>query len=270
MAVYAVGDIQGCLEPLQCLLRKVDFNPSRDTLWAVGDLVNRGPASLETLRFIDGLGNACISVLGNHDLHLLACAYDRKRLRKSDTLLPILDAPDSEALLQNMRQRPLAYFDSSRNVIMSHAGIPPIWSVAETCRYAAEVEAVLRCDQQLPWFLDEMYGNEPARWDPALDGTRRLRVITNYLTRMRFCRPDGTLDLKSKEGPNDPPKGFSPWFKLPRRDQDTRIIFGHWAALEGKVKVPGIHGLDTGCVWGNRMTLMDVDSGEKYQCKCRH
>lgn len=270
MAVYAVGDIQGCLKPLKCLLKKVDFNPSQDTLWSVGDLVNRGPSSLETLRFLDGLGNACISVLGNHDLHLLACAYDRQRLRKSDTLLPILDAPDSEQLIQNLRQRPLAHFDSSRRTIMTHAGVPPVWTVEETCQYAAEVEAVLRCDQQLPWFLDEMYGNEPACWDPDLDGTRRLRVITNYLTRMRFCKPDGTLDLKSKEGPGDAPKGFSPWFKLPRQDPDVQIIFGHWAALDGKVKQPDIHALDTGCVWGNQLTLMNLDSGEKLQCKCRH
>lgn len=269
MAVYAVGDIQGCLQPLQCLLQEVDFNPSRDTLWAVGDLVNRGPASLDTLRYLDSLGNACISVLGNHDLHLLACAHDRKRLRKSDTLLPILEAPDRDRLLDNLRQRPLAHFDSDRKIIMTHAGIPPIWNVAETCQLAAEVEAVLRCDQQLPWFLDEMYGNEPARWSPELDGTKRLRVITNYLTRMRFCTADGTLDLKSKEVPGKSPKDYVPWFSLPRRDPHIRIIFGHWAALEGKVKVPGIHALDTGCVWGNRMTLMNVDSGEKHQCKCR-
>ena len=269
MAVYAVGDIQGCLQPLQCLLQEVDFNPSRDTLWAVGDLVNRGPASLETLRYLDSLGNAFISVLGNHDLHLLACAHDRKRLRRSDTLLPILEAPDRDRLLDNLRQRPLAHFDSGRNIIMTHAGIPPIWNVAETCQHAAEVEAVLRCDQQLPWFLDEMYGNEPARWSPELDGTQRLRVITNYLTRMRFCTADGTLDLKSKEVPGKSPKDYVPWFSLPRRDAHIRIIFGHWAALEGKVKVPGIHALDTGCVWGNRMTLMNVDSGEKHRCKCR-
>ena len=269
MAVYAVGDIQGCLQPLQCLLQEVDFNPSRDTLWAVGDLVNRGPASLDTLRYLDNLGNACISVLGNHDLHLLACAYDRKRLRKSDTLSLILDAPDRERLLGNLRQRPLAHFDSSRDIIMTHAGVPPIWSVADTLQYAAEVEAVLRCDQQLSWFLDEMYGNEPARWSPELDGIQRLRTITNYLTRMRFCRADGTLDLKSKEVPGKSPKDYAPWFSLPRRDPHIRIIFGHWAALEGKVKIPGIHALDTGCVWGNRMTLMNVDSGEKHRCKCR-
>ncbi len=270
MAVYAVGDIQGCLEPLQCLLREVDFSPSRDTLWAVGDLVNRGPASLETLRYLDNLDNACISVLGNHDLHLLASAYDRKRLRKSDTLLPILKAPDRDRLLDNLRRRPMAHFDAARGIIMTHAGVPPVWDTEQTLQYAAEVEAVLRCDRQLPWFLDEMYGNEPARWKPGLDGIKRLRVITNYLTRMRFCRADGTLDLKSKEGPGEAPKGFAPWFTLPRRDPAVRIIFGHWAALEGQVDIPGIHALDTGCVWGNRLTLMNVDTGERHQCDCQH
>ena len=269
MAVYAVGDIQGCLKPLQCVLKKVDFNPSRDTLWAVGDLVNRGPASLGTLRYLNSLGNAFISVLGNHDLHLLACAHDKRRLRKSDTLRPILEAKDSEQLLHSLRQRHMAYHDSQRNILMTHAGIPPIWSVEDTCRYAAEVEQVLRSDEQLPEFLHAMYGNAPARWSPDLTGMERLRTITNYLTRMRFCQPDGTLDLKSKEGPGDAPKNFSPWFKLPRKNPDTRIIFGHWAALEGKVREPGIHALDTGCVWGSRLTLMNVDSGEKISCKCQ-
>ncbi|TKA93270.1 MULTISPECIES: symmetrical bis(5'-nucleosyl)-tetraphosphatase [Halopseudomonas] len=270
MTVYAVGDIQGCLKPLQCLLQEVDFTPSRDTLWCVGDLVNRGPASLDTLRYLDSLGNACISVLGNHDLHLLAAAYDAKRLRKSDTLLPILQAPDREKLLDNLRQRPLAHMDTQRGLIMTHAGIPPIWSPQETLVLAAEVEAVLRCDQQLPWFLDQMYGNEPACWSPELDGVKRLRAITNYLTRMRFCRADGTLDFKSKDTPDQPPKGYAPWFTLPRRDPTIGIIFGHWAALEGKVTVPGIHALDTGCVWGNSLTLMNVDTGEKRQCDCDH
>ena len=169
-----------------------------------------------------------------------------------------------------VRVRPLAYLDRSRNIIMTHAGIPPIWSSEETRQYAAEVEAVLRSDQQLPGFLPEIYGNEPARWDTQLEGMSRLRVITNYLTRMRFCKADGTLELKSKEAPGDPPKGYSPWYRHPRRDPHVQIVFGHWAALDGKVGIPGIHGLDTGCVWGNKLTLMNLDTGERLHCKCRH
>lgn len=268
MAVYATGDIQGCLKPLQCLLAEVDFNPSQDTLWAVGDLVNRGPDSLATLRYLDSLGNAVISVLGNHDLSLLAIAWGSRRLRKSDTLQPILDAPDRDQLLDNLRRRPMAHHDASRGIIMTHAGIPPIWNTQDTLSYAAEIEAVLTSDERLTWFLEGMFGNKPARWRDDLDGIERLRCITNYLTRMRFCRADGTLDMKTKSDPAKGPPGYRPWFAFPRRDPQTDIIFGHWAALEGKVSVPGIHALDTGCVWGNRLTLMNLDSGEKRYCDC--
>lgn len=268
MTTYAVGDIQGCLKQLKCLLERVDFNPSRDVLWSVGDLVNRGPQSLDTLRFLDSLGNACVAVLGNHDLHLLAASRDASRLRKSDTLLPILKAPDRAALLDNLRQRPLAYHDTSLNYAMTHAGIPPIWTVAETLERAAEVQTALRSDALLPWFLDEMYGNTPSRWSTDLRGVDRLRMITNYLTRMRFCKVDGTLELKSKEAVGNAPTGFAPWFSFPRPDPHIRLIFGHWAALEGKVNVTGIHGLDSGCVWGNSMTLMNLNTGERYECDC--
>lgn len=268
MTTYAVGDIQGCLKPLKCLLAEVDFNPSRDTLWSVGDLVNRGPDSLETLRFLDSLGDACVAVLGNHDLHLLAAARDASRLRKSDTLLAILKAPDREQLLESLRRRPLAHYDPTHDIIMTHAGIPPIWGVNETLARAAEVEEVLRCDERLPWYLDEMYGNKPDRWKPSLKGTERLRVITNYLTRMRFCLADGTLDLKSKEGLGHAPKGFAPWFSFPRRDPETQIVFGHWAALEARCDTPGVHALDSGCAWGGNMTLMNLDTGERHQCDC--
>ncbi|MCL5042013.1 MAG: symmetrical bis(5'-nucleosyl)-tetraphosphatase [Gammaproteobacteria bacterium] len=270
MTTYAVGDLQGCLKPLQCLLAEVDFNPSTDVLWSVGDMVNRGPDSLATLRFLNQLDNACVAVLGNHDLHLLAAARDASRLRKSDTLLPILKAPDREVLLESLRQRPLAHFDESLNTVMTHAGIPPIWSVKQTLKRAAEVAEVLRCDSQLPWFLDEMYGNEPARWKPALKGIDRLRAITNYLTRMRFCKADGTLDFKSKEGLDKAPKGYAPWFSYPRKDSGVRIVFGHWAALEGKTGLADVIGLDSGCVWGNRMTLMNLNSGDSISCACSH
>ena len=268
MTTYAVGDIQGCLKQLKCLLERVDFNPSRDVLWSVGDLVNRGPQSLDTLRFLDGLGNACVAVLGNHDLHLLAASRDASRLRKSDTLLPILKAPDRAVLLDSLRQRPLAHYDAALNYAMTHAGIPPIWTVAETLERAAEVQTALRSDALLPVYLDDMYGNTPARWSPDLQGTDRLRMITNYLTRMRFCSADGTLELKSKEAVGNTPTGFAPWFSFPRPDPHIRLVFGHWAALEGKVNVTGIHGLDSGCVWGNRMTLMNLNSGERHECEC--
>ncbi|MFO7705446.1 MAG: symmetrical bis(5'-nucleosyl)-tetraphosphatase [Halopseudomonas sp.] len=268
MTTYAVGDIQGCLKPLKCLLDEVAFNPSCDVLWSVGDLVNRGPDSLDTLRFIDGLGNACVAVLGNHDLHLLATGHDASRLRRSDTLLPILKADDCPRLLSSLRQRPLAHWDARLGMLMTHAGVPPIWTVKQTLKRAAEVEAVLRCDERLPLFLDDMYGNEPDRWKPSLTGVPRLRCITNYLTRMRFCTADGTLDLASKEGVDTAPKGFAPWFSFPRRNPEAQLVFGHWAALEGRTGVAGIHALDSGCVWGNSMTLMNLDTGERHQCPC--
>lgn len=268
MTTYAVGDLQGCLKPLKCLLDEVAFNPSCDVLWSVGDLVNRGPDSLDTLRFIDSLGNACVAVLGNHDLHLLATSHDASRLRKSDTLLPILKADDCEVLLASLRQRPLAHWDARLGMLMTHAGVPPIWTVKQTLKRAAEVEAVLRSDERLPLFLDDMYGNEPDRWKASLSGVPRLRCITNYLTRMRFCKADGTLDLASKEGVGTAPTGFAPWFSFPRRNPEAQLVFGHWAALEGRTGVAGIHALDSGCVWGNSMTLMNLDSGERHQCQC--
>tara|TARA_R110001592_G_scaffold42588_11_gene138284 strand:+ start:15445 stop:16257 length:813 start_codon:yes stop_codon:yes gene_type:complete len=268
MTTYAVGDLQGCLAPLKSLLETVGFNPSRDTLWSVGDLVNRGPDSLQTLRFIDSLGGACIAVLGNHDLHLLAAAQDATRLRKSDTLLSILKADDRVQLLGNLRQRPLAHLDTARGFFMSHAGIPPIWSVAQALGYAAEVEDVLCSETRSREFFDHMYGNQPDRWSDSLTGIERLRTITNYLTRMRFCKADGTLDLKSKDGQDTAPKGFAPWFSYPRHSPEIQLIFGHWAALEGKSDADGVHALDSGCVWGNCMTLMNIETGERHHCEC--
>lgn len=268
MTIYAVGDIQGCLKPLQCLLSEVGFNPSKDVLWSVGDMVNRGPDSLGTLRFLKQLDNACVAVLGNHDLHLLAASRSGSRLRKSDTLKPLLKADDRFALLDWLRERPLAHLDAELGYVMTHAGIPPIWTVQQTMELAAEVETILRCDKRLPDYLDEMYGNEPARWKPNLKGIDRLRAITNYLTRMRFCKPDGTLEFKSKEGLDTTPKGFAPWFRYPRQDADIQILFGHWAAIEGRTGVQGVHALDTGCVWGGRMTLMNLDTHELHYCDC--
>jgi bis(5'-nucleosyl)-tetraphosphatase (symmetrical) len=269
MATYAVGDLQGCLQALQCLLKQVAFDPQRDRLWLVGDLVNRGPQSLETLRFLYSIRESLVCVLGNHDLHLLAAGRNIERLKKADTLREIIDAPDSAELLEWLRQQKLMHYDEQRNVALVHAGIPPQWSLRKALKCAAEVETALRDDNLLPPYLDGMYGNDPAKWDNDLKGVTRLRVITNYFTRMRFCTAEGKLDLKSKEGLDTAPPGYKPWFQhKDRKTKDVKIIFGHWAALEGNVHEPGISALDTGCVWGGALTLMNVDSLERLSCKC--
>lgn len=269
MTTYAVGDLQGCLDPLKCLLQRVDFSASRDCLWLAGDLVNRGPQSLEALRFVRELGSSGITVLGNHDLHLLAVAHNVERMKKSDTLKPILDASDRDDLIEWLRQQKLIHHDADRSTTMVHAGIPPQWTLAKALKRAAEVEQALRDDAMLPPFLDGMYGNQPAKWSKELHGVPRLRLITNYFTRMRFCKADGTLDLEAKEGLDSAPDGFAPWFSHPtRKTRGAKIIFGHWAALEGHCDEPHVYALDTGCVWGNTMTLMNIDSGEMHRCDC--
>ncbi|MBC2654500.1 symmetrical bis(5'-nucleosyl)-tetraphosphatase [Pseudomonas sp. MSSRFD41] len=269
MATYAVGDLQGCLEPLQCLLEQVAFDPARDRLWLVGDLVNRGPQSLDTLRYLYSIRESLVCVLGNHDLHLLAAWRNIERLKKSDTLREILQAPDCEELLQWLRQQQLMHYDETRNVAMVHAGIAPQWSLKKALKYAAEVEQALRDDNLFEPFLDGMYGNDPAKWDSELKGVTRLRVITNYFTRMRFCSSDGKLDLKTKEGLDTAPAGYAPWFShKERKTRELKIIFGHWAALEGQCNEPGVFALDSGCVWGGSMTLMNVDTGLRLACDC--
>lgn len=269
MAVYAVGDLQGCLEPLKCLLQRVAFDPAKDKLWLVGDLVNRGPSSLETLRYLYGMRDALVCVLGNHDLHLLAVANNAERLKRGDTLREILEAPDGPQLLDWLRRQKLLHHDEQRNAVLVHAGIPPQWSLRKALRLAAEVEAALRDDNLFQPYLDGMYGNEPNKWDKDLQGAARLRVITNYFTRMRFCTADGKLDLKGKEGADTALPGYAPWFAhKERKTRDLRIIFGHWAALEGRCEEPGVFALDTGCVWGGAMTLLNVDSGMRLSCKC--
>ncbi len=269
MSTYAVGDLQGCLDPLKCLLEKVAFDPAKDRLWLVGDLVNRGPKSLETLRFLFAMRNSLTCLLGNHDLHLLAVAHNIERLKRHDTLQEILAAPERDDLLDWLRRQKLLHYDEQRDIAMVHAGIPPQWTLQKALRLAAEVEAALQDDARLLPFLDGMYGNEPACWAKDLHGIERLRVITNYLTRMRFCTADGTLDLKSKEGVETVPPGYAPWFSHPhRRTHGQKIIFGHWAALEGQCHEAGLSALDSGCVWGGHMTLMNIDTGERHLCQC--
>jgi bis(5'-nucleosyl)-tetraphosphatase (symmetrical) len=258
--IYLIGDLQGCCDPLDRLLERIDFSPSRDRLHVLGDLVNRGPKSLSTLRRLRALGDAATCLLGNHDLHLLAAAHGVRALRRGDTLQEILDAPDREALLDWLRQCRLAVYE--HGWLMVHAGVVPQWNLDRVLQLAREVEDCLQ-GPALPEFLQVMYGNEPARWDDALTGHARLRFAVNALTRVRFVSPDGTLDLKTKKGVGTAPDGCIPWFEAPRRlTQGVPIAFGHWSTL-GLVNRPDLLALDTGCVWGGHLTAVRVDGGRR-------
>ncbi|MDF9433274.1 symmetrical bis(5'-nucleosyl)-tetraphosphatase [Chromohalobacter israelensis] len=264
MSTYAIGDLQGCHAEFEALLERIAFEPRRDRLWLVGDLVNRGPGSLACLRAVKALGDSARVVLGNHDLHLLAAAWAGAPLKRSDTLAPILEADDRDELLDWLRRQPLLVRDDELDAVMTHAGLPPHWSVTQAAEHAAEVEQALR-GEAVGDFLAAMYGNSPARWTDELEGIDRLRVIVNTFTRMRFIAADGTLDFAAKEGLDSAPEGFAPWFTY-ARDDDPRIVFGHWAALQGAT--PGARvralALDTGCVWGGALTALDLVSGEYH------
>lgn len=268
MTRYAVGDLQGCFQPLQKLLERVHFDPARDQLWATGDLVNRGPQSLECLRFFRDLGAGARVVLGNHDLHLLAVAAGIRPLKRGDTLRPILDAPDCADLLDWLRRQPLFYRDPHGDYSLVHAGLAPPWSLADAQRLSDEIGAVLLGPRRLD-YLRDMYGDKPDLWDESLRDTTRWRVITNYFTRMRLCDAAGRLDLKNKEAPKLAPPGLMPWFDAPARNSaGQRIIFGHWAALRGRTHRDDAIGLDTGCVWGEQLTLFDLDRRSLQHCDC--
>ena len=255
MTRYAVGDLQGCDEELRAILKLLKFSADRDRLWFVGDLVNRGPGSLEALRLVRALGDNAVVVLGNHDLHLLAVAHGTERKRKSDTLDALLGAPDREQLLGWLTTRALAHAEGSD--LMVHAGLVPQWSAAQALGLAREVETALVSDPQA--LFKHMYGNEPDRWSEELRGGERLRFTINVLTRLRVCTRDGRVDLTMKGAPPPPPSPLRPWFELEnRQSRDTRIIFGHWSAL-GLVQRHGVVGLDTGCVWGGALTAFDLD-----------
>lgn len=268
MPAYAIGDLQGCLDPLQRLLDKVRFDPAEDRLWFTGDLVNRGPASLETLRFVRGLGPQAVTVLGNHDIHLLATAWTQTRIpKKRDTLSDILDAPDRDELLDWLRRCPLLHHDPDLDFTMVHAGFPPQWDLADARSAATELEAVLRSERFID-FLQEMYGDQPDRWDPGLAGIERLRFIINAFTRTRFIRPDGSLDLVNK-GPADRPRfDLVPWYLFPgRRSASLRIVFGHWS-LVGEITSDRVHSVDTGCVYGGCLTALRLDDLERISVEC--
>lgn len=270
MTDYVVGDIQGCLDPLLKLLDRVNFEPTTDRLIAVGDLVNRGPKSLETLRFCKGLGSSFNSVLGNHDLHLLAISHGVRPATNKDSLNEILDANDSRELLAWLQQLPLLI--SLGDYTLVHAGIPPNWSIQTAVSLASEVEAVLQSDQAGDYF-QAMYGNQPDSWSEDLEGPERWRLITNYLTRMRFCTSSGQLELKSKTAPDQKPGNqsenseteFLPWFSHSSRlAREDKIVFGHWAALEGRYCGENLFPMDTGYIWGGAMRLMNLQTGELH------
>ncbi|MCP3871258.1 MAG: symmetrical bis(5'-nucleosyl)-tetraphosphatase [Gammaproteobacteria bacterium] len=272
MAVYAIGDLQGCYNEFMVLLDQIDFSPGRDKLWLVGDLVNRGPDSLKCLRFVKDLGNRAVVVLGNHDLHLLALSQGNLSKKEKDhTLDPVLQAPDRDELLDWLRHRPLMHCDQQRDIAMIHAGLAPEWDIPAALGYAGEVEAVLRSDD-FPEFCRQMYGNKPNRWSEQLDGMERYRFITNSLTRLRYCRNDGTLALKEKGTPGTQSSFCIPWFKMPgRASRNARILFGHWSTL-GYHQSDNIWALDSGCLWGGKLTAVRIRKTKApvpYQIDCK-
>jgi bis(5'-nucleosyl)-tetraphosphatase (symmetrical) len=253
---FAVGDVQGCHEELQELIGKLGFSWERDQIYFVGDLVNRGPASLQVLRYVRSLGDNAVVVLGNHDLHLLAVAYGARRNRKTDTLEDVLGAKDRDELLQWLISRPLAHVQG--NELMVHAAVVPQWTVDTTMELAREVESALRADPRD--VFDHMYGDEPQQWSEDLSRKDRLRFTINVLTRLRVCTADGRIDLKWKGKPPAADSQYQAWFDVKNRaTRDARIIFGHWSA-QGFVQRNGVVGLDSGCVWGGSLTAIDLDS----------
>lgn len=256
MATYLVGDLQGCYDELQLLLEKVQFDPTKDQLYLVGDLVARGDKSLECLRFVKSLGQSAKTVLGNHDLHLISTALRIKRVKPRDRVDAIFNAPDFEELIDWLRHQPLLVHNEQHNFVMVHAGISPDWDLATAKQCANEVEDVLR-NGDYRHLIENMYQNHPDRWDNNLQGLDRLRYSINVFTRMRFCYWDHRLDFDCKQPPESAPEALTPWFNLDNPlYQNTPIVFGHWASLVDTPTPANIYALDTGCVWNNRMTML--------------
>lgn len=269
MALYAIGDVQGCDAELGALLTALKFSADRDSVWFVGDLVNRGPDSLNVLRRIRAMGESASVILGNHDLHLLAVAYGRARIRSDDTLDDILSAPDRAALLEWLQERPLLCEDPKRNLCMVHAGLPPQWDLNQARSCAHELEKALRRNPEK--LFDKMYGDQPDRWDSGLAGDERLRFIANCLTRLRYVDAEGRLALRAKGSPKkEKTKSLVPWFEArDARWKGSRIVFGHWSTL-GFFSNADVTALDTGCVWGDRLTALrlDVPDAKPVQVPC--
>lgn len=265
MAIYAIGDLQGCLAPLERLLRLLPFDPARDSLWFTGDLVNRGPRSLDTLRFVRNLGDTAVTVLGNHDLHLLAVSEGAARLHKGDTLEEILSAPDAGELLDWLRGLPLMHAEGGFALV--HAGLLPQWTVNQALLLADEVHEMLSGPRFRKW-IQRMYGNHPDRWSDELEGWDRLRVIVNAMTRLRICTAEGAMEFSHKGEPTAMPPGYMPWFDVPgRRGTSHEIVFGHWSAL-GWRDQPGLLAIDTGCLWGRELTAVRLDDRRVWRVQC--
>lgn len=265
MATYAIGDLQGCFDSLQNLLGETGFNASRDRLWFVGDLVNRGPQSLEVLRFVKSLGDAAVSVLGNHDLHLLMVAEGRAKRHKEDTLAGVLSAPDREDLLAWLRRLPMMHTEGE--YAMVHAGLLPSWTAAQAVQLGQEVEQALQ-GPGWPELMVHMYGNQPDRWSDALAGYDRLRVIINAMTRLRVCTAEGRMEFGHKGPLEDIPEGYMPWFAVPgRRSAQSTVICGHWSAL-GLLAQKNLIALDTGCLWGRRLSAVRLEDRRVFQVGC--
>lgn len=267
MATYAIGDLQGCYLSFMALLERLQFEPTRDRLWLTGDLINRGPQSLDTLRWCHQHRQALVTVLGNHDLHFLAVAFGNNPFKPhKDTFADILEAPDRDTLVDWLRQQPLLHVE--RGHILCHAGIAPRWSLDQAQSLADEVQKVLRTDD-ITHFFSKMYGNQPSSWNKSLRGAERLRVITNYYTRMRLCDAEGALELSYKRGWEGIPKGYYPWFNTPKRCKlSERVLFGHWAALMGRTDRDDCLALDTGCIWGGDLTAYCLETGQFFRQPC--
>lgn len=271
MPTYAIGDIQGCFKELIELLNLIQFDAKQDTLWFVGDLVNRGPDSLEVLRFIKSLGDKHKVVLGNHDIHLLALAYQTRKPNCSDTLTTILQAPDRIDLIEWLRHCPLLHFDEKIGCAVVHAGLAHSWDIYKALTLSKEVETVLRSDAP-QFFFSNMYGTQQDNWRDDLSGVERLRCITNYLTRVRYCYPDGSLDLTIKGVVEISTSNLRPWYLLPNRaNTNLDIVFGHWAALNGVTNTPKVYALDTGCGEGkgNRLSAMRLEDKTIFSIPCK-
>jgi len=259
MAIYAIGDVQGCYQQLQALISQLKFDAGRDTLWFTGDLVNRGPQSAEVVRFVKSLGNSAVTVLGNHDLHLLAVAYGHQAEKKDDSLQSVLQAPDRDELLDWIRTRPLLHHDTSRRLTLIHAGLAPQWTLQNAIACARDIERELQSDN-FNQLLAIMYGNEPDCWSSELDKWGRLRFSINCFTRLRYVNGNGRLKLKIKGPPGSQPEGCVPWFQAAdRQSNQDRFIFGHWSTL-GFYLGNNVIGLDTGCLWGGRLTAVNIDA----------